>query len=92
MQWKTRVGTLGICVLLWVPHSVAEPNAQDAQLCEMGARHMIEVAQQSLRSAQSRPERIEKRRKLVEDWQRRLDKGEDACAVYADIQKAATTF
>jgi len=39
-----------------------------------------------------RPEMVEKRRVLVQSWKRRLAAGEDPCAVYSDIGKAATTF
>lgn len=53
---------------------------------------MIEFAKQALKEPRSRPERVEKRRKLLEEWDRRLKQGEDPCAVYMDIQKAATTF
>ena len=35
---------------------------------------------------------VAKRRVLVESWKRRLAAGEDPCAVYSDIGKAATTF
>ena len=64
----------------------------EAKRCRYGADHMIEFAKQSLSEPTSRPERIEKRRKLVEDWSSQLDKGENPCLVYMDIQKAATTF
>ena len=65
---------------------------QDRAMCEYAANHMIELAKQSLEEKSSRPERVEKRRKLVEDWTSRLENGEDPCSVYADIQQAATTF
>ena len=59
---------------------------------DYGASHLIEVAKPSLSDSRSRPEQIKKRRKLIEDWSSRLEKGEDPCIVYEDIQKAATTF
>ena len=64
----------------------------EAGRCKYGAVHMIEFAKQSLSEPTSRPERIEKRRKLVEGWSSRMEKGEDPCLVYMDIQKAAATF
>jgi len=64
----------------------------EAGRCGYSAEHMIGVAKESLSDLRSRPERIEKRKKLVDDWTSRLDKGEDPCSVYMDIQKAATTF
>jgi len=70
-------------------------NAQTEQektMCKYGADHMIQIAKQSLSEKSSRPERIEKRRVLVEEWTARMGNGEDPCKVYADIQKAANTF
>lgn len=64
----------------------------EAGRCRYGAEHMIAFARQSLSDPRSRPETIEKRRKLVDDWASRLEKGEDPCSVYMDIHKAATTF
>lgn len=64
----------------------------EAKRCRYGADHMIEIAKQSLLEPTSRPERIAKSRKLVEEWLTRLDQGEAPCLVYIDIQKAATTF
>tara|TARA_R110000782_G_scaffold82663_11_gene162477 strand:- start:950 stop:1135 length:186 start_codon:yes stop_codon:yes gene_type:complete len=61
-------------------------------MCKYGADHMIEIAKQSLNEKSSRPERIEKRRTLVEEWSTRMASGEAPCSVYADIQKEATTF
>lgn len=65
---------------------------EKAKMCRYGADHMIKFAKQSLSEPTSRPERIEKRRKLVENWSSRLEKGEDPCLVYEDIQKTSTTF
>ena len=67
-------------------------NEDKAKMCRYGADHMIQFATQSLSEPTSRPERVEKRRKLVENWSSRLRKGEDPCFVYTDIQKAAATF
>ena len=76
---------------LWAQNSVTVQD-DETKMCRSGADHMIEFAKQSLSEPTSRPERTEKRRKLVEDWSSRLKKGEDPCLVYIDIQKAATTF
>lgn len=70
----------------------AEITSDEDKRCRYGADHMIEFAKQSLSEPTSRPERIEKRRKLVEDWSFRMEQGENPCLVYMDIQKAATTF
>ena len=61
-------------------------------MCKSAAEYMIKIANESLLEKTSRPERIEKRRKLAEEWTSRLKSGEDPCQVYEDIQKAATTF
>lgn len=76
---------------LWAQSSGTVQD-DETKRCRYGADHMIEFAKQSLSEPTSRPERIEKRRKLVENWSSRLKKGEDPCLVYIDIQKAATTF
>ena len=65
---------------------------QDKKMCKYSADHMIEIAKQSLKEKSSRPERIENRKKLVDDWVKRMKSGENPCAVYEDIQKEATTF
>ena len=58
----------------------------------MAAEHMIDVGEMALKEKSSRPERVEKRRKLVNGWKQKLAQGEDPCVVYQDIQRAATTF
>lgn len=65
---------------------------EETKMCRYGANHLIEVAKPSLSDPRSRPEQIKKRRKLIEDWSSRLEKGENPCIVYEDMQKAATTF
>ncbi len=87
------VGLLGFAATAWCApggQSVL-PSDQQGQ-CRYGAEHMIAFGEQALLEASSRPERIAKRRKLVEDWKTRLANNEDPCLIYADIQKAATTF
>ena len=64
----------------------------EKRLCKYSAEYMIDIAKQSLKEKSSRPERIEKRRQSVEEWISRMEGGEDPCAVYADIQKEATTY
>jgi len=88
---------LAIATLLSIGISAHIVEAQtqqpeDKNMCKYGAEHMIDIAKQSLLEKSSRPERIEKRRKLVEEWSSRMDKGEDPCEVYKDIQKSAATF
>lgn len=80
-------------LLVCAQGSVAGPSSsQEQHVCKYSAEHMIEVAKQSLSDKNARPERVEKRRKLVEDWTSRMEEGEDPCKVYADIQKVANTF
>ncbi len=64
----------------------------EAGRCRYAAQHMIDVGRLAVADARSRPERRDKRRRLVEEWEARLEQGEDPCRVYADIQRAATTF
>lgn len=66
--------------------------ADNERACRQGAEYMIEIGRQALANPDSRPERTAKRRKLVEDWDARLRRGEDPCKVYADIHRAATSF
>ena len=83
-----------LMVLLCLAHAPghASGQQQDRAMCQYSAEHMIEVAKHSLAEKRSRPERIEKRRQLVEQWTARMKKGEDPCKIFADIQKASTTF
>jgi hypothetical protein len=53
---------------------------------------MIGFGRKSLGEPRARAGRSERRRRLLEEWETRLQRGEDPCTVYADIQKAATTF
>ncbi len=71
--------------------SVALPD-DEAGRCMYGAKHMIEIGKQSLLDTRSRPARIEKRRKLVDEWSSRLENGDDSCQLLMDIQKASTMF
>ena len=66
--------------------------SDDQRACLMGANGMIDVAREAVADTASRPERREARRVLMEDWVARLAAGEDPCAVYGDIGRAATTF
>lgn len=83
-----------ITTALMMAHSTSLLAQQkpDKNICKYSAEHMIKVAEQSLSEKTTRSERKAKRKKLAEQWRLRLDKGEDPCLVYADIQKAATTF
>ena len=60
--------------------------------CRYGAEQLIAHGEQSLLEPSSRPERVEKCRTLVEGWKTRLANNEDACRLYADVQKEATSF
>jgi hypothetical protein len=83
----------GLSTMSWSQDAGTAALPDDgAGRCRYGAEYMIEIARQSLSEPSSRPERIEKRRKLVDDWTAQLEKGEDPCLVYLDIQNAATTF
>ncbi len=77
---------------VWVKTSVAETESQQVQACKSAVEHMIRVAEESLLSKKSRPQRIEKRRKLVEEWTSRVRRNEDPCQIYEDIFKASATF
>lgn len=74
------VGLLGIATSTW-----SEPVGQSAipsdlqGRCRYGAEQLIAHGEQSLLESGSRPQRIEKRRKLVEDWKTRLANNEDPC-------------
>ncbi len=76
---------------LWAQNSGTELD-EKTKMCRFGASHLIEVAKPSLSDPRSRPEQIKRRRKLIEDWSSRLEKGENPCIVYEDMQKAETTF
>lgn len=80
-----------LTTILWAQNSGTEMDKK-TKMCRYGASHLIEVAKPSLSDPRSRPEQIKKRRKLIEDWSSRLEKGENPCIVYEDMQKAATTF
>ncbi len=93
MKQSRKIVTTLLLVFAGTQALASEPTPeQDKSMCEYAANHMIEVAKQSLEEKSSRPERVEARRKLVEDWTSRLENGEDPCSVYADIQRAAPTF
>jgi len=53
---------------------------------------MIDIAREAVGDTNSRPERRESRRVLVEDWVARLVAGEDPCSVYEAISFSSTTF
>lgn len=90
---KKLLLSIALASLAWSQVSVAQSKTeQEKMMCKYSADHMIEIAKQSLKEKSSRPERIEKRRKLVEDWVKRMEEGENPCSVYADITKEANTF
>lgn len=87
MRWCIFFVLMGIANVLF-----AETSEDQQKRCLEAVEHMIQIAEESLSHPESRPERVEKRRVLVEDWVWRLERGEDPCVLYVDIQKAATTF
>ena len=73
--------------------SVDSSNLSDeARTCLLAANSMIDVARQAVNDTNSRIERRESRRVLMEDWIERLEAGEDPCSVYAAIGSSSTTF
>lgn len=66
--------------------------SDEARTCLMSANAMIDIARQAVADTNSRPERRESRRVLMEDWVARLEAGEDPCSVYQDIGMNSTTF
>lgn len=91
-MWKIVISVLFQIVIVMQGGFAQAQTEQDKGMCKYSAEHMIEIAKQSLNEKSSRPERIEQRRQLVEEWTSRMQSGEDPCAVYADIQKEAATF
>jgi len=66
--------------------------SEEARTCLLSANLMIDVARQAVSDTNSRPERREARRVLMEDWIARLEAGEDPCSVYEAIGASSTTF
>ena len=66
--------------------------SEEGRACLRAADAMIEIAQQAVNDPNSRPQRRESRRVLMEGWVARLDAGEDPCLVYADIGQASVSF
>ena len=93
IQLIILITLMGLLALAWPQEagSAAIPD-DEAGKCRYGAEHMIVMLKQGLSETKSRRERIEKQRKLVDEWASRLEKGEDPCLVYMDIQKTVTTF
>jgi len=74
------------------PSSGGTQLSETQQLCLFTATAMIDLAQQAVDDPDSRPERRESRRLLLEDWVARLAAGEDPCAVNEAIGQSSTTF
>jgi hypothetical protein len=90
---KKVITSVLLPITMLVLSSIASAQTkQDESMCKYSAEYMIDIAKQSLSDKNSRPKRIEKRARLVEQWTSRMESGEDPCAVYADIQKQANTF
>jgi len=86
-----RFAAIAILVVFASPVFAQKGAKATPEQCRQGAEYMIQVGEQSVAKG-GRPELVEKRRAQVESWKRRLAAGEDPCAVYTDIGKAATTF
>jgi hypothetical protein len=95
-----RLGNLALSIVIAALPAAAQERrevapslpADEAGRSRMGAEHMIAFGRKSLGEARARAGRSERRRRLLEEGETRLQRGEDPCTVYADIQKAATTF
>lgn len=73
--------------------SVDTSNLSDeARVCLFSANSMIDIAREAASDTNSRPERRESRRVLMEGWVARLEEGEDPCSVYEAIAANSTTF
>lgn len=73
--------------------SVDASNLSDeARACLLSANLMIDIARDAASDTNSRPERRESRRVLMEDWVARLEAGEDPCSVYEAIGSSSSTF
>lgn len=66
--------------------------SEEARVCLFSANAMIDIAREAVSDTNSRPERRESRRVLMEDWVARLEGGEDPCSVYEAIGAGSTTF
>ena len=66
--------------------------SEESKTCFFAANSMIDMAREAVNDANSRPERREARRVLMEDWISRLEAGEDPCSVYESIGLSSTTF
>jgi hypothetical protein len=53
---------------------------------------MLQTANEAVYNPNSRPERAEKRKKLVEKWKSQLEDGTPPCDIYSEIYKASNTF
>ncbi len=86
-------GTLALCSCSddGVALDTANLSAEE-RVCLTSANYMIDIAREAAEDTNSRPERRETRRVLMEGWVARLQAGEDPCAVYEDIGASTNTF
>ncbi|MBI5073759.1 MAG: hypothetical protein HZB62_01090 [Nitrospirae bacterium] len=68
-----------------------EKPAMTQEQCRNGSEYMISMGERAIQDARNNEER-QRRTQLVTDWKTRLSRGEDPCAIYLDIFKAATSF
>lgn len=86
---------LGVTLLACSDEGVSVDTASlsdEARTCLFSANSMIDIAREAVSDTNSRPERSESRRVLMEDWVARLEGGEDPCSVYAAIAASSTMF
>lgn len=65
--------------------------SDEARTCLLAANTVIDLAGEAVSDTNSRPERRESRRVLMEDWVALLEAGEDPCSVYETIGISSTT-
>jgi len=91
-RWAAVSGAL-LALAAWAPPVGAQGvSPEQSARCREGVVYMIEFGRKALDDPHSRPERTQKRRRLLDEWQSRLDRGEEPCEIYRDIHKSATTF
>jgi len=74
------------------PGSQISSLDEESLACLNAANAMIDFARQAVNDTNSRPQRRESRRLLMEAWVGRLEGGEDPCSVYSDIGEASISF
>jgi hypothetical protein len=79
-----------VIISLWMSNNVqAQQPSISQEQCRYMAKAMIAEGKKNI-SRSTRQEDVAMWIALTNDWQQRLDAGEDPCAVYRDIFKAST--